>query len=130
MGYASVDDITSRCRRTMSEGDAKVIELLIDDAAIIIDTYNAEASTDAKKLVTCNMVVRAMGTDEDVPVPIGTTQGTVSALGYSQSWTMGSGSTGELYLSKLDKKLLGAGRRIAFKGPLEDCDERDNSNLI
>ena len=46
--------------------------------------------------------------------------GTATALGYSQSWTMGSGSSGELYLSKLEKKLLGVGSKIGARSPLED----------
>lgn len=120
MSYAAVSDIEGRCRRTLSEEDKSLIELLLEDAATIIDAYNADAVSDVKKLVSCNMVVRAVGSDSDYSVPIGTSQGTVSALGYSQSWTMGSGSTGELYLTKLDKKLLGVGNHIAFAGPLED----------
>ena len=51
---------------------------------------------------------------------MGATQGTATALGYSQSWTMGSGSSGELYLSKLEKKLLGVGSKIGARSPLED----------
>ena len=51
--------------------------------------------------------------------PVGTTQGTATALGYSQSWTMGGGSAGELYLSKLEKKLLGVGSKLGSHSPLE-----------
>ena len=55
---------------------------------------------------------------------MGATQGSMSALGYTQSWTMGSnGSTGELYLSKLEKKLLGIGDRIGSRSPLEGMSE-------
>ncbi len=38
---------------------------------------------------------------------------------YSQTWTMSGGSVGELYLSKLEKKLLGVGDRIGARSPLE-----------
>ena len=55
-----------------------------------------------------------------VSFPVGSTQGTATALGYSQSWTMSGGSSGELYLSKLEKKLLGVGSRIGACSPLED----------
>jgi hypothetical protein len=41
-------------------------------------------------------------------------------MGYSQSWTIGNGSTGELYLSRTEKKLLGAGNSIGSHSPLED----------
>lgn len=122
MSYASVDDVEGRCRRSLSDDDKKICKLLLADAAVIIDAYNADASDDVKKLVSCNMVIRAIGTDSDMTTPIGASQGTVSALGYSQSWTMGSGSTGELYLTKLDKKLLGTGSHIAFKSTLEDLE--------
>lgn len=33
---------------------------------------------------------------------------------------MSGGSTGELYLSKLEKKLLGVGSRLGARSPLED----------
>ena len=55
-----------------------------------------------------------------VTFPMGATQGTATALGYSQSWTMSGGSTGELYLSKLEKKLLGVGSKLGAHSPLED----------
>jgi hypothetical protein len=45
----------------------------------------------------------------------------MSALGYSQSWTMGAtGSTGELYLNRMDKKLLGAGNAIGSYSPIQE----------
>ena len=53
-------------------------------------------------------------------VPIGATQGSVAGLGYSQSWTIGSGAAGEMYLSKVDKKLLGSGNRIGSYSPVEE----------
>ena len=120
MAYAEVSDVESRCRRVLSDTDKKICESLLEDAAIIIDAYNEEALSDAQKLVSCNMVIRAIGTDDSMGAPIGASQGTISAMGYSQSWTMNSGSTGELYLSKIDKRLLGVGNRVGFSGPLED----------
>ena len=80
-----------------------------------------------KRLVSCRMVRRLLGdgTGGETPLyPMGATQGSATALGYTQSWTMGgSGSAGELYLSKLEKKLLGAGNRIGAASPVEGlCD--------
>lgn len=49
-------------------------------------------------------------------VPIGTTQTTTTAMVYSQTWTNANGS-GELYLTKLDKKILGVGNRIGYFNP-------------
>jgi hypothetical protein len=61
-----------------------------------------------------------MGDGEDAGVPIGATQGSMSGLGYSQSWTLSNGSTGEMYLSKLDKQLLGYGNKIGSYSPVEE----------
>lgn len=119
MAYATVEDVMNRSRRSMTEDEKALCENLLDDAAVIIDAYNADAPTAAKKLVSCNMLIRAIGNGSDDSIPIGASQGTASALGYSQSWTMGSGSTGELYLTKIDKKVLGTGNRITFAGSLE-----------
>ena len=38
------------------------------------------------------------------------------AMVYSQTWTNANGS-GELYLTKLDKKILGVGNRIGYTNP-------------
>ena len=123
MRYAKFEDIAKRCKR--SPENEELGNALLDDAAIIIDYFNRLAPPDAKKLVSCNMVMRAIGGGEDAQVPIGATQGTVSALGYSQTWAMSSGTSGELYLSKLDKKLLKTGVKIGFRSPIETENEYD-----
>ena len=107
--------------RTLSEDERPKCSALLDEAALIIDSYNKDAQEDAKKVVSCRMVRRQLydGDVGGVTYPMGATQGTASALGYSQSWTMGGGSSGELYLSKLEKKLLGVGDRIGSRSPLE-----------
>lgn len=118
MAYAEYSDVEIRLKRTFSDSEKKLCEELLNDSAVIIDAYNKNASEDVKKLVSCRMVIRAMG-NSDIDTPIGASQGTMSALGYSQSWTLTSGATGELYLSKMDKKLLGVSR-IGSHSPLED----------
>lgn len=121
--YANVDEVERKCRRTFTSEERVFCEELLKDAAVIVDAYGAGVSAEAKQLVSCNMVVRVLG-NTDSQVPIGASQGTVSALGYSQTWTMGSGSTGELYLTKLEKKLLGAGNRIGFSNPFQEKEEQ------
>lgn len=119
--YATVQDVQARMLRTMSSAEEAVCANLLDDAGVIIDAYNADASANAKKVVSCNMVVRAMGDGESTGVPLGASQGSMSGLGYSQSWTMaGGGSVGQLYLGKLDKKLLGVGDRIGSYSPTQE----------
>lgn len=69
--------------------------------------------------MSCSMVMRAMGSANEVGIPVGATQGSASALGYSQSWTIGNGATGELYLTRTEKKILGVSNRIGSYSPVE-----------
>ena len=119
MAYATIEDVQGRMARMMSESEQGVCQNLLDDAALIIDAYNPKAEMDKKQLVSVRMVLRAVGDGTDAGIPMGATQGSMSALGYSQSWTIGAGSSGELYLGKLEKKLLGAGNRIGSYSPLQ-----------
>lgn len=117
--YATWEDIQARITRDLSEDDKTLCTTLLGDAGVIIDTFNVNASSDAKLVVSCRMVIRAIGDDNDIPM--GATQGSMSALGYSQSWTMSGGaSVGELYLSKLDKQLLGYGNKVGSYSPVEE----------
>jgi hypothetical protein len=116
--YATVQDVAAGFRPLTASEQTIASQLLIE-AAIIIDAYNSLASADAKNVVSCRMVRRSIGSSGDVP--IGASQGSMSALGYSQSWTMGAtGSTGELYLNRMDKKLLGAGNAIGSYSPVQE----------
>lgn len=122
MLYAEVKDVEGGFRELSKDEQTRCAALLAE-AVVIIDAYNPGASADAKKLVSCRMVRRQLGESDSeggVSFPMGATQGTATALGYSQSWTMSGGSSGELYLSKLEKKLLGVGSRISAHSPLED----------
>ena len=119
--YATVEDVQARMTRTMSADEQTLCSTMLDDAAVIIDTFNVNATADAKKIVSCRMVIRAMGDGEDSGVPLGATQGSQSALGYSQSWTIGSGgAAGELYIGKLERKLLGCGDHIGSYSPVQE----------
>ena len=120
MAYASVEDVQARMSRDMSESEQELCATLLDDAAIIIDAYNAAASENIKQVVSCRMVIRQLGDGTDIGVPIGATQGSMAGLGYSQSWTVSNGSTGEMYLSKLDKQLLGVGNKIGSYSPVQE----------
>ena len=119
--YATVDDVQARMSRTMTEDERKLCETMLEDAGVIIDVYNIQASSDAKQVVSCRMVIRAMGDGSDSGVPLGATQGSQSALGYSQSWTIGSGgAAGERYLGKLERKMLGCGERVGSYSPVQE----------
>lgn len=119
--YATVQDIEARILRDLSSDEEAVAGTLLQDAAVLIDAASPKASADAKKVVSCRMVIRALGDGNSAGVPLGSTQGSQSALGYSQSWTIGSGGgAGELYLSKTDRQLLGAGNSIGSYSPVQD----------
>lgn len=125
MAYATTTDIQNRVLRDLSEDELTVCQALLDDAVVMIDAYNSEAGADAKLTVSCRMVIRAIGTNDN-DIPVGATQGSMAGLGYSQSWTVGSGgSVGELYLSKQDKMLLGVGNKIGSHSPVEDLTRKE-----
>lgn len=120
MAYATVQDVQQRMTRSLTDAEQTVCATLLDDAGVLIDAFRESANQDAKKVVSCRMVIRALGDGSDT-VPMGATQGSMSGLGYSQSWTIGGGgSVGEIYLSKTDKALLGSGNQIGSHSPLED----------
>lgn len=119
--YATVQDVQDRMTRTMTSDEQAVCAKMLDDAAVIIDAYNANAAADAKKVVSCRMAVRALGSGDAGGYPIGATQGSQTALGYSQSWTVSTGgSNGELYLERIEKKLLAVGDAIGSYSPTQE----------
>lgn len=118
--YATTTDVQARLSWTMDTATLNVCGNLLDDAAVIIDSYAPTASADVKKVVSCRMVIRALGDGNTQGLPIGANQGSMSGLGYSQSWTISGGATGELYLSKSDKIMLGSGRNIGSYSPVQE----------
>ena len=120
MKYAEVSDVEAGFRPLDTDEKGRC-DALLEEAAIVIDAFNDQAADDRKKLVSCRMVRRQLGQDGQgtIAYPTGASQGSASALGYSQTWTMSGGSVGELYLSKLEKRLLGAGYKIGARSPVE-----------
>lgn len=110
--------------RILTSEERTIAPRLLYEAGVIIDAYNSNASEEAKTVVACRMVRRLLGNGES-SVPIGATQGSETALGYSQSWTVSGGAIGELYLSKLDKRLLGVGNAIGAHSPIEEMAAHD-----
>ena len=121
MAYATVSDIQARMTRELTEDEEDVAAVLLDDAALMIDAAAPDAAAAAKATVSCRIVIRALGDGNSYGVPTGTTQGSMSGLGYSQSFTIGGGgSIGELYLSKADRLLLGCGNSIGSYSPVQE----------
>jgi hypothetical protein len=118
--YATTDNVANGFRTLTSE-EAEICATLLEEAAVIIDGYAPNAPEDRKMVASCRMVRRALASMSSQGVPMGAMQGAMTAGPYTQSWTLGSGSSaGELYLSRLDKSLLGIGNRIGAHSPLED----------
>lgn len=87
MTYAEVCDVEAGFR-ALSKDEQERCSTLLSEAAVIIDAYNPDAGEDAKRLVSCRMVRRQLGESDSeggVSFPMGATQGTATALGYSQS---------------------------------------------
>lgn len=120
MAYATLQDVENRITRTLSADEETVATNLLDDAAVIIDAYNVNATAAAKLTVSCRMVIRALGDGEMSGIPLGASQGSMSGLSYAQSWTLGAGgSVGELYLSKQDRDILGRANSIGSYSPVQ-----------
>lgn len=120
MAYATYTDVEDRMARDLSASEQALCTTLLADAGVLIDTFNVNADAEAKKIVSCRIVIRALSSG-DAQMPMGATQGSMSALGYSQSWTMGdSGAVGQLYLDKTDKKYLGYGARLGSSNPFAE----------
>ena len=123
--YARREDVEWGFRE-LDESEVDLCLCALEEAALIVDSYNPSAEEEMKKLVCCRMVRRLLGDGTSTALaPMGATQGSASALGYTQSWTIGGGSSGVMYLSRLEKKLLGVGGKIGSGSALEGlCNER------
>ncbi len=118
MAYATVEDV-EKGFRTLNSDEQEICEQLLDEADVLIDAVASSASGNAKKVVECRIVRRALGDGSSNSFPMGSTQGSVSALGYSQSWTISNGASGELYLGKTERQILGLGNKITVVDPYE-----------
>ena len=110
MGYATVSDIETRWRTLDSTEQAKA-SALIDDASAIIDKlagFDSDGLTEQQqanaKIVTCNMVIRAMSSATSDS--FGLSQTSMTAGPYTQSWSY-SNPSGDMYLTRMEKRLLG-----------------------
>lgn len=114
MAYATITDLQNRWRSLTSDEAARAL-ILLDDAALRIDAEcppsvqpTAQEIT-ARMIVSCDMVKRAMVS----PGGIGVQSVQQSAGPYSET-TQYTNPTGDLYLTKADRRLLGCGVQKAF----------------
>ena len=117
MAYAEVTDLESRWR-PISEAETARAEVLREDAAVRLDvacqpsTPPTERELAVRKIVSCEMVKRAL-----VSNVAGAGAGVTSiqqGAGPYQETVQFANPTGDLYLTKADRKLLGCGTQQAF----------------
>lgn len=107
--YATVADVQARwTNHTMTADEQTAAATLLDDAAVVLSTLvdvdpNDAEQSEILKMVSCNMVIRAMSSAVDA---YGVSNTSITAGVYSQSFTY-AGASGDLYLTKLEKRLLG-----------------------
>ncbi len=108
MAFAQVSDIEARWRDLSTTEEARA-GVLIDDASAMLSALVKVDATDAQqaanlKAVCCSMVIRAMSaTDAD---DFGVSSMTMTAGPYTQQRSY-SNPSGDMYLTKLEKKMLG-----------------------
>lgn len=108
MAYAEVSDIEARWRALTAEESVRA-ETLLDDASAalsaLVDVHPDDAAQAALLAqVCCNMVIRSMSaTGSDM---FGVSQASVTAGPYTQSQSYANPS-GDMYLTRLEKRLLG-----------------------
>lgn len=121
MAYADVSDLEVRWR-TLDESETARAEALLDDASAMLDAYVTVDDTDEQqlkllKIVVCNMVERAMSTASDDEVDLyGVTQQSMTAVGFTRQLSYAN-PTGDLYITKAERKLLKIGGSIGFARP-------------
>lgn len=124
--FASTDDLAKRWR-PLTEAEKTTAEVLLQDASVEvrsalkragIDTTD-DFDADAAKIVVCGMVKRSMIAGDNSP---GVTTAQETAGPFSRSFTYAN-PTGDLYMTKREKQLLGIGLQAAFTIPIGRADE-------
>lgn len=128
--FATTNDLATRWRPLSAQEEATAQALLDDAAAVIraecpgIEERLAPSDGSAPTLdpavpllVSCAMVKRAMMSGE-----MGGVKSTQETAGpFSQSLSFAN-PTGDLYLTKAERRMLGCGSQVAFSVPMGPCD--------
>ena len=108
MAFAVVSDIESRWRDLSTDEEARASVLIDDATAMLSALVKVDASDEEQalllKVVCCDMVIRAMA--QSGMDTFGVSQAAITAGPYTQSFSY-SNPSGDMYLTKLEKKLLG-----------------------
>lgn len=108
MAFAEVSDVEARWHQLSADEEARASVLIDDASAILAKLVPVDDSDDAQayllREVCANMVIRAMGVTD--AASFGADSMSMTAGPYSQSWQY-SNPSGALYLTKMEKRLLG-----------------------
>lgn len=108
MAYAEVSDIETRWRDLSTDEESRATALLDDASAMLaelVDIHDGdEQQAELLKIVCCSMVIRAMSASEYDA--FGASQMSMTAGPYTQQFTY-SNPSGDMYLTKMEKRLLG-----------------------
>lgn len=124
MAYATIEDLEARWRPLTSTEEDRA-ETLLGDAAVRLDVEclpsdpPTEAELNARLIVSCEMVKRAIGMPTDGPM-VENYQETTGPFSNSGKFL---NPYGDLYLTKNDRRLLGCGGQVAFTIPLATWDD-------
>lgn len=111
MAYATYEDLEARWRPLTTDDQGRA-DILLGDAAVRLDVECPPSDpitvqeAHARLIVSCEMVKRAMAN----PGGIGVTS-TQQGAGPYQETNQFSNPTGDLYLTKADRKMLACGQR-------------------
>lgn len=113
--FATADDLEARWR-TLSTAEKERADVLLLDASLLVigECPEAEdAESDVLRMIVCNIVKRAMQTED---------YSGVSALqqtaGPFQQGVTFKNPSGDLYITKAERRLLPCGGQIAFTVPM------------
>jgi hypothetical protein len=108
MAFALVSDIEARWRNLSTTEETRASTLIDDASAMLASLVTVDVHDEQQaallKTVCCSMVIRAMSSSE--ADNFGVSNASMTAGSYTQSWTYKNPS-GDMYLTKLEKKLLG-----------------------
>ena len=117
MAYAEVEDLEARWRSLSTDEQGRAA-VLLEDAAVRLDAACAPSDPPtaqelaARKIVSCEMVKRALAAGT-AGAAVGVTSIQQGAGPYQETLQFAN-PTGDLYLTKSDRKLLGCGAQAAF----------------
>lgn len=108
MAFAEVSDIEARWRDLSTDEEERAGVLLDDASAMLTALVDIDQESEQQaallKTVCCSMVIRAMSATESDAY--GVDSMSITAGPYSQNWSYNN-PTGDMYLTKLEKRLLG-----------------------